>query len=334
MRRIAAVFSLAALILGGAQEPSRAQAIGTPASLNAYIGKDGRLSETDYSWLRWKFSSDPADKARWSELMVWAARTHENNQKEMQARVRGLGLDASKVDRSCGSNEVCDGVLLSGFVSALPTWEATQAAIAEAQPLASAYALAVGVMEQQALVDASGDLPRELMARRAGEQALRSALTDSAATPAGLSASGNKAWRMLIWRETSHRDLANTAWLKGVVAERGWPKRSQVGKEAASAAWLLVQHADRDPAFQITALRLMEPMVARNEVEPKDYAFLHDRVIGSLSGRQRYGTQMVCSSGRFVPQEIDDERNLAQRRKAVGLPPIAEQLKRFAARTC
>ncbi|MBO3752978.1 hypothetical protein J5X84_43615 [Streptosporangiaceae bacterium NEAU-GS5] len=39
-------------------------------------------------------------------------------------------------------------------------------------------------------------------------------------------------------------DEDNTRWLEAVVEERGWPLVSQVGEEAAFAAWLLAQHAD------------------------------------------------------------------------------------------
>jgi hypothetical protein len=44
-------------------------------------------------------------------------------------------------------------------------------------------------------------------------------------------------------------DAENLPWLKRVIAEVGWPGKSLVGDEGASAAWLLVQHADQDPAF-------------------------------------------------------------------------------------
>ncbi|WP_426701944.1 hypothetical protein ACPPVV_02705 [Rhodanobacter sp. Col0626] len=50
-------------------------------------------------------------------------------------------------------------------------------------------------------------------------------------------------------------DAGNLSWLKGVVATRGFPAVDDVGGEGISHAWLLVQHADRDPAFQATVLR-------------------------------------------------------------------------------
>ena len=45
-------------------------------------------------------------------------------------------------------------------------------------------------------------------------------------------------------------DEENTAWFKGVVDKHGWPGRRLVGHDGELAAFLLVQHADRDAAFQ------------------------------------------------------------------------------------
>src|SRR5579872_4021954 len=45
-------------------------------------------------------------------------------------------------------------------------------------------------------------------------------------------------------------DKRNTAWLKEVIDRRGWPGKSLVGADGANAAWLMVQHAVLDRAFQ------------------------------------------------------------------------------------
>src|SRR4051794_19546723 len=61
-------------------------------------------------------------------------------------------------------------------------------------------------------------------------------------------------------------DHKNTARLKEIVDKHGWPGKSLVGTAGAQDAWLLVQHADRDPAFQKRCLELMTPLVAKGEV--------------------------------------------------------------------
>lgn len=86
-------------------------------------------------------------------------------------------------------------------------------------------------------------------------------------------------------------DAENTKRLQAIVAEHGWPNRELVGQEGAHAAWLLVQHADAAPEFQAAVLEVIEPLVARGEVERGDYALLTDRVLVARGEPQLYGTQ-------------------------------------------
>src|SRR3546814_17491742 len=55
----------------------------------------------------------------------------------------------------------------------------------------------------------------------------------------------------LTWEMVAREDRKNRAMLRAYVAQKGWPTISAVGKEASHAAWLLVQHADPDPALQL-----------------------------------------------------------------------------------
>lgn len=326
--------SMGACLFALAFVHSSAQAEDADTLLEEYIQEDGYLSNSDYEWFAWKFSSDETLKSKWAELFTNAVQSTERNKAEMQERVRDLGYDATKVKGGCGADDVCEAVLMTGLLGPIDEWANAKAAIDEAVPYFSAYLNAIEAIESSLGENQSRGLAAELLERKAFEQALRSALTNAERMPDGISSNGGKAWRMLIWRETVKRDLANTAWLKSVVASQGWPTKSKVGADAAHAAWLLVQHADRDPAFQVEALLLMERSIPQGEVDSKDYAFLHDRVIGELKGAQRYGTQMVCRDGRFVPQDLEDPEGLAQRRKEMGLPPLIEQLGRFASRSC
>jgi hypothetical protein len=46
---------------------------------------------------------------------------------------------------------------------------------------------------------------------------------------------------------------------------------------------------------------------------------------------QRYGTQLDTVDGKLQPFPVEDEANLDSRRKAVGLPPMAEYIKQTQA---
>ncbi len=122
-------------------------------------------------------------------------------------------------------------------------------------------------------------------------------------------------------------DRENTAWLRGVVDRTGWPGRGRVGPEGANAAWLLVQHADRDRAFQKRCLALMEEAARNGEASRQGVAYLTDRVLVGEHQKQRYGTQTQARDGKYVPYPIEDEAGVDRRRAEVGLPPLEQYLK-------
>ena len=119
-------------------------------------------------------------------------------------------------------------------------------------------------------------------------------------------------------------DLLNAAWARRVVAERGWPKKSDVGTRAAVEFFVLVQHADLPT--QQAMLPLMEAAVAEGEADGSELAYLTDRV-RTLEGRpQVYGTQYRMVAGEPVPFPIENEADVDTRRAAVGLEPLEAYL--------
>lgn len=119
-------------------------------------------------------------------------------------------------------------------------------------------------------------------------------------------------------------DASNRGWLRTIVDAHGWPPASRVGREGASQAWLLAQHADGDVDFQERCLGLMRVAVAAGEADPKDLAYLEDRVAVNRGRAQVYGTQFHEVDGELVPQPIEDPARVDERRAAVGLGPLAE----------
>jgi hypothetical protein len=114
-----------------------------------------------------------------------------------------------------------------------------------------------------------------------------------------------------------------------IMAEHGWPGEPQVGREGAEAAWLIVQHAIAQPAFQRQALSGLSAAAQRGEVPAWQVAMLEDR-IRSFEGRpQRYGTQFDWdTSGQLSPLPIEDRPGVDERRQEVGLRPLAEEIQR------
>jgi hypothetical protein len=125
-------------------------------------------------------------------------------------------------------------------------------------------------------------------------------------------------------------DGGNTNRLRQILAEYGWPGKSLVGDKGAHHAWLIAQHADRDPAFQRQALELLREAVARGEAKPRDLAYLTDRVRVNEGRGQVYGTQMrPDENGLPVPQPIEEPERVDERRREVGLEPFDEYVRGF-----
>jgi hypothetical protein len=111
--------------------------------------------------------------------------------------------------------------------------------------------------------------------------------------------------------------------LQQIVAAQGFPTASQVGTDGMHAAWLLVQHADSDPAFQAQMLAAVEPQVGHG-VRAQDFALLTDRVLTAQGKPQRFGTQFAMRDGALQADPIDDAAHVDQRRAGVGLMPLGD----------
>jgi hypothetical protein len=82
---------------------------------------------------------------------------------------------------------------------------------------------------------------------------------------------------------------SNTDRLRRIVQERGWPGRLLVGDEAATAAWLLVHHA-QDLAFQRACLPLLSRAVEAGDATRTQLEWLTDRVLLREGKEERFGT--------------------------------------------
>ncbi|MER6031326.1 DUF6624 domain-containing protein [Streptomyces sp. NPDC001851] len=131
------------------------------------------------------------------------------------------------------------------------------------------------------------------------------------------------AWRRLTAR---HGDR-----LGAIMDEYGWPTAELVGEEAARAAWLIAQHADRQLHVQRRALKLMQQAVSAGSASPRDLAFLRDRTLVNEGCRQIYGTQIAgVKDGAPVPWPCEDPERMDERRAEVGIEPFDEYVAKFA----
>lgn len=154
---------------------------------------------------------------------------------------------------------------------------------------------------------ASDSLRQELLQRKELDQEGRAGLMASPDSKAAL-------------ENVLRMDRENTQYMRSVLADCGWPKRSEVGEEAAKAAWLLTQHADMDPQYQVLASQQLKWAVLSGEASARDLAVLVDRNRRLNDQPQVYGMQYAWGPGGVIHfYDIVNPGHLDARRKEIGL---------------
>ncbi|MEU3191743.1 DUF6624 domain-containing protein [Streptomyces sp. NPDC006992] len=160
--------------------------------------------------------------------------------------------------------------------------------------------------------------------------ALAEELTAMAAADQRTSAHANSddpaeqlAWRRLTVR---HGDR-----LGEIMEEYGWPTAELVGEDAARAAWLIAQHADRQLDIQRRALKLLQAAVSAGSACPRELAFLRDRMLVNEGGKQICGTQIAgVWDGAPVPWPCAEPERVDELRAEVGIEPFDEYVAKFS----
>lgn len=303
-----------------------------PAPLAPFI-VDGRYEPGDFGWMRGRFdSASEAEKADYAQVNAWLGKCYEAGNAASEARLAALGIGGFDARGDMGVATLCVAVSSQPQIEVFADFADFSAALQETRPIFDTLMQSIFLAERigGARSPELGDLIEH---RPLGEQMLRNAWswvwTDGESVRPKLSARQKPIFDALLSMELARADAANTKWLREIVAEKGWPTRTMVGEDASRQAWLLAQHADQAPDFQLEVLRLMEPLVAQKEVSPRDYAYLYDRVMLKLSGKQRYATQMWCKDSIMEAQPLEDADKVDELRSEMTLEPFAEYRKHF-----
>lgn len=134
------------------------------------------------------------------------------------------------------------------------------------------------------------------------------------------------------WSKQSAIDAQNIRRLEEIIAQHGWPGRTQFGDKAATAAFLILQHSDL--SYQKKYLSLARDAAAKGEMRGSSLALLEDRVRLREGQKQIYGSQVTRNSAdEWEPLPLEDEEKVDALRARVGLGPISEYLQGFASRS-
>lgn len=103
--------------------------------------------------------------------------------------------------------------------------------------------------------------------------------------------------------------------LRKIIEKYGYPTQKTMGKEVINSFWLLIQHQDYD-------IDLQENCLKNCDFEPKDKAYLTDRVLVNKGKKQIYGTQFKRIDGKLTPAPMENKANVNKKRKAAGLKSL------------
>ena len=120
----------------------------------------------------------------------------------------------------------------------------------------------------------------------------------------------------------------NFAIMEKLIAEKGWPTYTKVGKLAADGPLLIINH-HKEEAIRIKYLPKIKRACLKGEGSCIEYAKIQDRILVNTGESQLYGMQFRYNNKRELePFSIQDPKNVDNRRKEIGLEPLKEYLKR------
>ncbi|RLD39994.1 MAG: hypothetical protein DRI86_16100 [Bacteroidetes bacterium] len=116
--------------------------------------------------------------------------------------------------------------------------------------------------------------------------------------------------------------------MKKLITEHGWPKYSTVGKLAADAPLLIINHHESDSVRKVYLNQIKQSCID-NEGSCTEYAKIQDRILVGENKAQIYGMQFRYNKIRKLePFPIIDPEYVDQRRKEIGLESLKVYLKR------
>lgn len=135
-------------------------------------------------------------------------------------------------------------------------------------------------------------------------------------------------WYYPLSKMKSEIGAGNFDRLQQLLQQKGWPNYSKVGKLAADALLLAINHHESDAVREMFIDRIKAACLA-GEGSCMEYAKIQDRILVNKGEPQIYGMQFRYGKDRKLePFPVENPEFVDQRRKAIGLEPLKVYLKR------
>jgi hypothetical protein len=124
-------------------------------------------------------------------------------------------------------------------------------------------------------------------------------------------------------------DKENLEQVLGIIQNCGFPRLATVGKDGMSAIFYVIQHGTRKIMEQY--LPAIKQSALNGELDLQHVAAMEDRVLLSGGEKQKYGTQFLFGDkpGIYKLEPLEDPKNVNERRKAMGLEPLEDFLRKW-----
>lgn len=289
------------------------------------------MTEADPRYAEGAFRGSEASSDWWKG----ATAALEEEQREQTAvvskQLEAAGVTDSAIPMGCYSSLDCSRLRAGvNLLKKFPSFEEFHSAFKEAHGMIEGYLLAVETLERVLALEPALSARERLAVARVVDQTIRvGAQPYPGRRTDPLSPQARHVFLAYVGVEITRRDLEHSKLVAELLKGDKWPSTAEIGEEGQNTLWLLTQHADADPVLQMRGLRLMAPAVNADDGSARNYAYLYDRVMLKLRGKQRFGTQAHCVGAAPQAQPLEDASKVDDLRRSVGLPPLTEYLRKF-----
>jgi hypothetical protein len=130
-----------------------------------------------------------------------------------------------------------------------------------------------------------------------------------------------------LWKTIQNTDSLNLIEVKKIIYKHGWLSKEQVGDDANTTLFLVIQHSDLKTQEEF--IPVMKKAVVDGKADGSHLALLIDRIEMRNGRKQIYGSQVQEFGGQSSVYPIEDEKNVNKRRAEVGLGKLEDYLLYF-----
>jgi len=305
--------------------------LGLPASLHSHV-VDNNFDPENYEFAQGQFPGAPMKKVEiWNEIEAYLKKCKSNAKSEQKNILEQMHIHAKYLRNIGYQDHLCGQISASlSNIHDFRSWQSFDIALKKSKPYYDLYVSAINSALNATLInDDSNDVYEQLMRRIITDQGYRYPMLGTLDDINGLDKETLYALKQRINLRIFDEDWDNTHWVKSAFFNKSINK-AKLDKKSYKRFWLIVQHADNDPSFQVVMIKEMLKLVTLGLLDASDYALSYDRVNLFLYGSQYYGSQLSCQNHKYLPEKMDnpgkDYSILDVRRSSVGLMPESKYL--------